>query len=181
MAEAGLVAPQYVKAVRYTDPATGTVFYAAYSSPDGSTWTYVPNSQVALALPGPLVAGLASDANSSLNLTVATFDTVVQQATEQSPPFLCPSGWSCTDIGGALPPGQDSLVNGSWTETGGGGDIWGTADAFHLAAQPLAADGTVTAHVTSQQNTSTWAKAGPMLRATTDPGSPYYALVGHPG
>ena len=181
VAEAGLVAPQYVKAVRYTDPVTGNVFYAAYSSPDGTTWTYVPNSQVALALPGPLVAGLASDANSSLNLTVATFDTVTQQATEQAPPFLCPSGWSCTDIGGALPPGQDSLVNGSWTETGGGGDIWGTADAFHLAAEPLAADGTVSAHVTSQQNTSAWAKAGPMLRATTAPGSPYYALLVTPG
>ncbi len=181
VAEAGLVAPQYVEAARYTDPASGNVFYAAYSSTDGVTWTYVPNSQVALNLPGPLVAGLASDANSSLNLTVATFDNVVQQATEQAPPFLCPSGWSCNDIGGALPPGQDSLVNGSWTETAGGGDIWGTADAFHLVTEPLAADGTVTAHVTSQQNTNAWAKAGVMVRATSDPGSPYYGVFVTPG
>jgi outer membrane protein assembly factor BamB len=181
VAEAGLVAPQYVEAARYTDPASGNVVYAAYSSTDGVTWTYVPNSQVALTLPGPLVAGLASDANSSLNLTVATFDSVVQQATEQAPPLLCPSGWSCNDIGGALPPGQDSVVNGSWTETAGGGDIWGTADAFHLVAEPLAADGTVTAHVTSQQTTNAWAKAGVMVRATTDPGSPYYGVFATPG
>ncbi len=181
VAEAGLVAPQYVEAARYTDPASGNVFYAAYSSTDGVTWTYVPNSQVALTLPGPLVAGLASDANSSLNLTVATFDSVVQQATEQAPPLLCPSGWSCNDIGGALPPGQDSLVNGSWTETAGGGDIWGTADALHLVTEPLAADGTVTAHVTSQQNTNAWAKAGVMVRATTDPGSPYFGVFVTPG
>ena len=181
VAEAGLVAPQYVEAARYTDPASGNVFYAAYSSTDGVTWTYVPNSQVALTLPGPLVAGLASDANSSLNLTVATFDSVVQQATEQAPPLLCPSGWSCNDIGGALPPGHDSVVNGSWTETAGGGDIWGTADAFHLVTEPLAADGTVTAHVTSQQTTNAWAKAGVMVRATTDPGSPYYGVFVTPG
>ncbi len=176
VSEAGIAAPQWVEAARYTDPVSGRVFYAAYSSTDGVNWSYVPNSQVALTLPGPLVAGLASDANSSLNLTVATFDAVTQQVVEQPPPFVCPTGWSCTDVGGALPPGQDSLLNGSWSETAGGGDIWGTSDSFHLVAQSLAADGTVTARVSSQQATSPWAKAGPMVRATANAGSPYYGV-----
>ena len=47
--------------------------------------------------------------------------------------------------------------------------------------QSLTGDGAVTAHVTSQQNTDPFAKAGAMLRATTDPGSPYYAAFVTPG
>ena len=179
--EAGLVAPEWVMASRYTDTANGDVYYSAYTSTDGVTWTYVPNSEVALTLPGPLVAGIASEADSSSNLAVATLDHVGQQSVEYPPPNVCPIGWSCTDVGGALPPGQDSYTNGSWTESAGGGDIWGTADSFHLVSQALAADGTVTAHVTSQQATSPWAKAGPMVRATTNPGSPYYAVFATPG
>jgi hypothetical protein len=172
--------PVWVKAVRYTDTAHNVVYYTGYSSTDGTNWTIIPGSTVALNLPGPLVAGLASDANSSANLTVAGFDNVAFGGT-QAPPNVCPSTWTCADIGGALPPGQDSLVNGVWNETGGGGDIWGTADAFHFASQTLSADGTVTAHVTAQQNTSAWAKAGVMMRATTDPGSPYYGVFVTPG
>ena len=39
----------------------------------------------------------------------------------------------------------------------------------------MAGDGTLTAQIVSQGNTNDWAKAGVMLRLTTDPGSPYYA------
>ena len=39
----------------------------------------------------------------------------------------------------------------------------------------------MTAQVTAQQATDPWAKAGPMVRATTDPGSPYYAVFVTPG
>ena len=179
--QAGPVAPEWVKIARYTDTANRLVYYSAYASTDGVNFTYVPNSEVALTLPGPLVAGIASEADSSSNLAVATFTHVAQKLVELPPPFICPSGWTCADIGGALPPGQDSLSGGSWNEFGGGGDIWGIADSFHFVSQPLAADGTVTAHVTAQQNTSPWAKAGPMIRATPNPGSPYYAAFITPG
>ena len=109
-------------------------------------------------------------------------DNLASLPGSQPPPFICPSPWTCTDIGGALPAGQDQLTSsGTWNEVGGGGDIWGAADAFHFVSQTLSADGTVTAHVTAQQATDPWAKAGPMLRATTDPGSPYYAVFVTPG
>jgi hypothetical protein len=97
-----------------------------------------------------------------------------------APPGLCPDGWTCQDIGGPLPTGGQNVVAGDWTVSGGGGDIWGTADAFHLVAEPLAGDGTLSAEVTSvssQLQPSPWAKAGIMLRATDDPGSPYYAVL----
>ena len=57
----------------------------------------------------------------------------------------------------------------------------GPADAFHFVNQTLSADGTVAAQVTSQTNTSPWAKAGVMLREASDPGSPYYAALVTPG
>ncbi len=179
--EPGVTAPEWVMASRYTDVAHGVVDYTAYASTDGLHWSPVPNSQVALTLPGPLVAGIASEADSSTNLATATFTNVGQQSVEYPPPNACPTGWSCTDIGGALPVGQDGYANGTFTESAGGGDIWGTADAFHLVAQSLAADGTVTAQVASQSDSSAWAKAGVMLRSTTDPGSPYYAALVTPG
>ena len=173
--------PVWVLASRYTDTAHNLVYYSAFTSTDGTNFTYVPGSTVTLNLPGPLVAGIASDSYNSSITSVGTFDNVAQLPGSQPPPAICPSAWSCSDIGGALPPGQDSLTAGTWNEIGGGGDIWGSADAFHLVSQPLSADGTVTAHVTAQQPTNPWAKAGPILRATTDPGSPYYAAFVTPG
>lgn len=173
--------PIWVLASRYTDVAHNLVYYSALTSTDGKNFTLVPGSTVTLSLPGPLVAGVASDSYNSGMTSVATFDNVAQIAGSQPPPTICPAAWSCADVGGALPPGQDQLSGGTWNELGGGGDIWTTADAFHFVWQTLTADGTSAAHVTAQQATDPWAKAGPMLRTTTDPASPYYAAFVTPG
>jgi hypothetical protein len=175
------VTPIYVLAERYTNTTTGVVYYAGFTSSDGVTWTWIPGSTVALNLTGFLTSGIATDSHNDAAYTVATLDNLAQFGGASPPPAVCPAGWSCNDIGGALPPGQDSLTNGTWSEVGGGGDIWTTADAFHLVNQTLAGDGSVSVHVASQQNTSPFAKAGPMLRATTDPGSPYYGVFATPG
>ena len=45
----------------------------------------------------------------------------------------------------------------------------------------MTGDGTVSAHVVSQTNSSSNAKAGIMLRTSTDPGSPNYAVLVSPG
>jgi len=173
--------PVWLLLSRYTDTAHNKVYYSAYTSTDGSDFTYVPGSQVALNLPGPLVAGIASDSYNAAAVAKVTFDNVAQLGGSQPPPILCPADWSCDDVGGALPNGADNLTNGTWHETGGGGDIWDTADSFHLVSQQLSGDGMVTARVTSQENIDPWAKAGPMIRSTTDPGSPYYAAFVTPG
>jgi hypothetical protein len=65
--------------------------------------------------------------------------------------------------------------------TGGGGDIWGTADSFHYVWQTMAGDGSVSAQVISQTASDPYAKAGVMIRDTSDPGSPYYAVYVTPG
>ncbi len=175
------VTPIWVLTERYTDTTTGVVYYAGFTSTDGVHFTWIPGSTVPLNITGFLTSGIATDSHNDAAYTIATISDLGQLGGASPPPDICPSGWSCNDIGGALPPGQDNLSNGTWNEVGGGGDIWGTADAFHLVSQSLAGDGTVSAHVTSQQNTNPWAKAGVMLRATTDPGSPYYAVFVTPG
>ena len=129
---------------------------------------------------GPKLIALTSH-NQGVGSAVTIDGAGVSNAEPTPPPGVCPGPWSCSDIGGPLPAGQDSLAAGTWSEVGGGGDIWGTADSFHLGAQALPADGSVTAHVTAQAATDPWAKAGVMMRATIDPGSPYYGVFVTPG
>ncbi len=95
----------------------------------------------------------------------------------------CPTPWTCADIGGPIPPGSQSFnpKTGKWTINAGGADISGFADQFHFVWQNLPGNGSVTAHVLTQTNTSPGAKAGVMLRATTAAGSPNYALLVSPG
>ena len=174
--------PTYLEVARYTDPATGDVYYTAYTSPDGVNWTAIAGSTQQITLgPGPLLAGLALTSHDQGTAGAVTLTSVDVSSTEPAlPPGLCPDGWTCQDIGGPLPAGGQTIAAGEWTVSGGGGDIWGTADAFHLVAEPLAGDGTLSAEVTSvssQLQPSPWAKAGIMLRLTDGPGSPYYAAL----
>jgi hypothetical protein len=85
-----------------------------------------------------------------------------------------PPGWSDTDIGTPADAGSASDNNGAWTVSGGGADIWGTADQCNFASQSFNCDGAIVALVTSVQNTdpgSGWAKAGVMFRNDTTAGA----------
>ena len=155
--------------------------YTAYTSADGVTWTPVPGASVTLTMPGTLLAGLAVTSHNGGAMGSATFDTPTLTNSSPPPPGACPTNWTCSDIGNVGIAGGQALTAGTWTVQGGGGDIWDVADSFHYAYQTLATDGSLSARVATQTNTSVWAKAGVMLRATTDPGSPYYAAFVTPG
>ncbi|MBV9173686.1 MAG: PQQ-binding-like beta-propeller repeat protein, partial [Chloroflexi bacterium] len=163
-------APAYVEVAR-----SGNT-YSAYTSSDGSTWTFVTGTSVSLNTGGSVLAGMADSSHATSALSTATFDTVVLSTTAPPPPGNCPQAWSCADIGNPTPAGTQSLNGNTFTLQGGGDDIWSTADQFHFVWQSLAADGSVSARVASQSNTDVWAKAGVMLRQTSDSGSPYYAV-----
>ena len=171
-------APAYLMVSRYT--ASGNTYYTAYTSPDGSTWTAIPGSTVALNIPGTLRAGIAADAYNG-GLAQVALDSVAVGGAAPVPPGICPDQWTCSDIGGATPAGSQNFAAGTWTIQGGGGDIWGTGDQFHYAWQSLGGDGSAVAHLTSQGNTSAFAKAGVMLRSGIDAGAPYYAVFLTPG
>ena len=153
--------------------------YSTYTSSDGNTWSPVAGSSVTLNLSGPTLAGLAVTSHNASAVSAVTFDSVNISTT--TPPPDCPSGWSCADIGNPARAGDQSLNGGTWTVSGSGGDIWFTADQFHYVWQSLAGDGSIAAHVLSQTNTADWAKAGMMLRQTTDANSPFYAAFVTPG
>jgi Bacterial Ig-like domain (group 1) len=85
--------------------------------------------------------------------------------------------WSGADIGSPTLAGSQSLSNGTWTIAGAGTDIGGTADQFHFVWQPLAGDGGIRARVVTQTNTNSRARAGVMLRQSTDASAPFYAVT----
>jgi hypothetical protein len=93
----------------------------------------------------------------------------------------CSSPWTCGNVGSPALAGSASLSSGTWTIQGAGNDIHSSADQFQFVSQPLAGDGSISARVTSQTNTSAWARAGVMLRTDSTAGSPNYALLVTPG
>ena len=82
------------------------------------------------------------------------------------------------------PPSVGSFTEGpvgTFTMTGSGADITGTADEFHYAYKSLTGPGTIIARVDSVVNTHNWAKAGVMIRETLDPNSAHAMAFVTPG
>jgi hypothetical protein len=159
--------------------------YTAYTSNDGYVWNPIAGSTVTLNLGSTLLAGLAVTSENSGLLTTATADTELVSMAPPGPvpPVSCPTPWSCADIGNPSPAGSQSFDpnTGTWTINAGGADITGTSDQFRFVSHPLAGDGSISAHVTSQTTSSSNAKAGVMFRASTNPGAPNYAVLVSPG
>jgi phosphatidylserine/phosphatidylglycerophosphate/cardiolipin synthase-like enzyme/regulation of enolase protein 1 (concanavalin A-like superfamily) len=87
------------------------------------------------------------------------------------PPSSLPSGWSSADVGATGAQGTASAAGGTFTVTGAGADVWGTADAFHYAYRPLNGDGSITARVATIEAVNAWTKAGVMIRGSLSPSS----------
>jgi regulation of enolase protein 1 (concanavalin A-like superfamily) len=91
-----------------------------------------------------------------------------------------PPGWTDTDIGAPGRAGSGSDSSGNWTVAGGGADIGSASDQFNFVSTPYNSDGSITALITSVQNTDTGtglAKAGVMFRNDTTAGSINIATV----
>lgn len=78
-----------------------------------------------------------------------------------------PLPWVTADIGALGVVGSANGNGADFSITGGGADIWGSADAFRFVYRPLTVNGELIARVAALQNTNTWAKAGVMVRAST--------------
>jgi len=72
--------------------------------------------------------------------------------------------WLDADIGAVGLAGSFSQSSGTYTIAGSGSDIWTTGDQFHYAWQNVSGDVDVVARVASEQQTSSFAKAGVMIR-----------------
>jgi hypothetical protein len=175
--------PSYVRVSRWTDSsgATPITYLSASTSADGVTWTAVPGSTVTMTLPATALVGMAVASHNNGALSTVAFTGVAITASAVAPPGVCPGTWTCADIGGAAPAGAQDDNAGTWSVAGGGSDIWNASDQFRFVWQALPGDGAVSAHVVSQTNTSGWAKAGVMARATADPAAPEYSVLVTPG
>jgi hypothetical protein len=83
------------------------------------------------------------------------------------------------DVGPVSRPGSDaySKVDGIYTVTGCGKDIWGTSDAFRFVSISHDGDLSVVVRVLSQTDTDEWAKAGIMIRSSTAPDAAFAEMV----
>jgi len=129
----------------------------------GAGWQTI--GSVADTMPRNILAGMAVTSHDTSALNATVFGQVTAMAT------AIPTPWAQQDIGSVRLAGHASFANGTFTVSGGGSDIWGTADAFHYVYQPLSTDGQIVARVTGEQNTSVFAKAGVMLRQNLTAGS----------
>jgi regulation of enolase protein 1 (concanavalin A-like superfamily) len=113
-----------------------------------------------------VLTAVARDAAGNTATSAAASVTVNNQAQQ-----TLPSGWSHGDVGAVGPAGNAGYDVGTqtFTVTGAGADVWGTADAFQYAYTPLTGDGTIVARVASVSAGAAWVKAGVMLRDTLDP------------
>ncbi|HVZ20287.1 MAG TPA: FG-GAP-like repeat-containing protein, partial [Vicinamibacterales bacterium] len=85
------------------------------------------------------------------------------------------------DVGAVGASGSSSFDGTTYTETGDGADIWGTADAFHYDYRTMSGDFDVIARVASVQDVNRWTKGGIMIRENaTDPGSRHVSLFATP-
>ena len=104
--------------------------------------------------------------------------------------LAAPRNWTNHGVGvlslwyRGYPPSVGSFTEGpvgTFTMTGSGTDITGTADEFHYAYKTLTGPGTIIARVDSVQNAHQWAKAGVMIRETLDPNSAHAMVFVTPG
>jgi len=168
--------PAYLRITRSGDT------FSTYTSSDGATWTpVIGGTDTVSNLSGTILDGEA--VTSGVANQTSTVTANVLDVTDSAPasPTACPTNWTCANVDNAIPPGSNYLVNGEWSLLAGGKDIYGTVDEFQYTAETMPGDGTVSAEITSQQDTDPWAKAGIMLRASTDPSAPYYAILATPG
>ena len=77
-----------------------------------------------------------------------------------------PAGWTDADIGSPAQAGSGSFVNGAWTVSGGGSDIWNANDQFNFTSSGLASDCALTAQILSQSSANSFAQSGVMIRAS---------------
>jgi hypothetical protein len=102
-------------------------------------------------------------------------DSVAKPLPPVASPLLASltSGLKHADLAGALPAGDATYSERTWTVRGGGEEIWTNGDdSAHFAYRLLDGDCAMVARVTSIEQTHIGAKAGLMIRTSLDPQAP---------
>jgi regulation of enolase protein 1 (concanavalin A-like superfamily) len=138
----------------------------ATTAPYSITWSNVAAGTYSLT-------AVATD-NAGASTTSSAVSITVNPAPSQG---ALPAGWLDTDVGSVPFAGSASFASNTFSVTGSGADVWGSADAFHYAYTSLSGDGTVVAQVATVQNVNAWVKAGVMIRETLAAGSAHAFML----
>jgi polygalacturonase len=168
-------------------PAPASLSATATNGYVALTWPAVPtatsyNLKRATVNGGPYTTIATLTATSYTDVAVVTGTTyyyvvTALNASEESAnspqASATPSGtivwsppWQTQDVGAVGLAGSASHASETFTVTGSGADIQGTADAFRFVYLTVSGDCTITARVATQQNIDQWSKAGVMIRAS---------------
>ncbi len=149
----------------------GNTFSAFYSTNDVN-WTQIGAAE-AIAMPSATVlAGVWDSSNNATAQNTAAFSDV----------SLVQGAWADNDIGSPAFGGSADYdaPSDTYTISGNGSDIFGTADQFNFASTTMIGNGSVMAYVDSITNTNAWAKAGVMIRNDVTAGSAFAAVLVSP-
>lgn len=89
--------------------------------------------------------------------------------------------WSQADIGPVGITGSSKQEGNIFTIKASGQDMFSTVDQFRYTYQKLHGDGSIIARIVSMDNTGGSARAGLMMRETTDAGSKHVSIFLRPG
>jgi regulation of enolase protein 1 (concanavalin A-like superfamily) len=156
--------------VRVEFYAGGTFIGADTTAPYQFSWGSVPAGVYSLTARATDNSG-ATTTSSSIAVTVSA----------PAPAPTLPAPWQSQDIGAVGPAGRASATNGTFSVSGGGADVWGSADALHFAWQRLSGDADVIARVTSVEYVHAWVKAGVMIRERLTADSAHAFMMVTPG
>lgn len=101
----------------------------------------------------------------------------IQVLQSNPPPANLPAPWQHHDVGGVGLPGNASYDSGTFTDIGSGQDIYNNYDAFHFIHRDATGDVQIVARVVNLQPTDPWAKAGVMIRRSTNDYSAHVFLT----
>ena len=155
-------------------PGTSIYFTTNGSTPSSASTRYTAPISIATTTTLKFVAIDAAGNSSAVGTQTYTI-------TSAPPGGTLPATWQTQDIGVVAVEGNASFASGTYSLTGSGADIWGTADALRYAYTTLNGDGQVTARVVTEQNVNVWTKAGVMLRDSLAPGSRQALMLVSPG
>ncbi|MEY4245602.1 MAG: hypothetical protein RLZZ245_3187, partial [Verrucomicrobiota bacterium] len=155
-----LSAPYWVRLKRIGNQFTG------YRSEDGLNWVQQGTPTLIESMPASARWGLAVTGHTNTSVSQVRFDNVslVPLASQAAPG----NSWVGADIGAPTLAGSHSVSGSVYNLSGSGADIFGVGDQFYDLSQLYSGDAQLTARVVSQDRSDPWAKAGVMVRASTE-------------
>ncbi len=148
------------------EAVVGTSAYRVETSTNGSTWThlatvggttYTDTTTLAASMAHELHYRVRAEDSQGRSAGFTQIDNTLAAGS-------LPTGWASSDVGNVSIAGATAESAGTFTTLSTGLYNGGTQEAFHYTYQTLDGDGSITARVSSIENTGSVARAGVMLR-----------------